>query len=115
HGTALLKFFYYKEKEKNPEVQESEYRYPGPKPKSKEAAVISICDSVEAAVRSINEPTEEKIEDIVSSIMNDRIADGQLDESPLTLIELKIIQQTICEDLKGIFHSRIQYPKKEAK
>lgn len=115
HGTSLLKFFYYKEKEKNPEVKETEFRYPGPKPKTKEIAVISICDSVEAAVRSMNEPTEEKIEEIVASIMNDRIADGQLDESPLTLIELKIIQQTICETLKGIFHSRIQYPTKEAK
>ncbi|MHA6250943.1 HD family phosphohydrolase [Oceanobacillus sp. CAU 1775] len=113
HGTSLLKFFYFKEKKVDPEVKESEFRYPGPKPQTKEAAVISICDSVEAAVRSMNEPTEEKIEEIVASIMNDRVADGQLDESPLTLIELKVIQRTICETLKGIFHSRIQYPLKE--
>lgn len=115
HGTTLLKFFYYKEKEKNPDVKEAEFRYPGPKPQTKEAAVISVCDSVEAAVRSMNEPTEEKIEEIVASIMKDRIADGQLDESPLTLIELKIIQRATCEALKGIFHSRIQYPMKEEK
>lgn len=115
HGTSLLKFFYFKEKEKNPDTKEMEFRYPGPKPQTKEAAVISICDSVEAAVRSMNQPTEEKIEEIVASIMNDRISDGQLDESPLTLIELKTIQQSICEALKGIFHSRIQYPIKEAK
>lgn len=115
HGTTLLKFFYYKEKENNPEVKQTDFRYPGPKPQTKEAAVISICDSVEAAVRSLSEPTEDKIEGIVASIMNDRISDRQLDESPLTLMELKTIQQTICESLKGIFHSRIQYPMKEAK
>jgi len=115
HGTTLLKYFYYKEKENNPEVKQTEFMYPGPKPQTKEAAVISICDSVEAAVRSLSEPTEDKIEGIVASIMNERISDGQLDESPLTLMELKTIQQTICKSLKGIFHSRIQYPMKEAK
>ncbi|GGN54608.1 MULTISPECIES: HD family phosphohydrolase [Oceanobacillus] len=115
HGTSLLKFFYYKEKEKNPDVQEEEFRYPGPKPQSKEAAVVSICDSVEAAVRSLSEPTEEKIEEIVAAIMSDKIADGQLDESPLTLTELKVIQRTICDSLKGFFHSRIQYPNREEK
>lgn len=113
HGTSLLKFFYHKERQQNSEVLETDYRYPGPKPATKEAAIISICDSVEAAVRSLNEPTEDKIEEIVASIMNDRISDGQLDESPLTLTELKVIQTTICESLKGFFHSRIQYPTKD--
>lgn len=115
HGTSLLKFFYYKEKEKNPDVEESVFRYPGPKPQTKEAAIICICDSVEAAVRSLEEPTTEKIEDIVASIVKSRLADGQLDESPLTLKELHVIHRTIIESLKGIFHSRIQYPSKEAK
>lgn len=115
HGTTLLKFFYFKEKEHNPDVQESEFRYPGPKPQTKEAAIICICDSVEAAVRSLQEPTEEKIDEIVSSIINDRLMDGQLDECPLTLRELKSIRSAVCETLKGIFHSRIQYPKKEEK
>lgn len=115
HGTTLLKYFYYKEKEGNKDVKEADYRYPGPKPQTKEIAVISICDSVEAAVRSLKEPTEEKIEEIVHSIVKDRLLDGQLDESPLTLKELKVIQRTVCEALKGIFHSRIQYPMKEAK
>jgi len=115
HGTSLLKYFYYKEKEFNKDVKESEYRYPGPKPQTKEAAIICICDSVEAAVRSLKEPTEEKIEEIVSSIINDRMMDGQLDECPITLKELKSIRIAIGETLKGIFHSRIQYPAKEAK
>ncbi|KPH75897.1 hypothetical protein AFL42_07975 [Oceanobacillus caeni] len=115
HGTSLLKYFYFKEKEKNNHVKELDFRYPGPKPQTKEAAIINICDSVEAAVRSLKEPTEEKIEDIITSIIHDRMSDGQLDESPLTLKELKIIQQTLFDTLKGIFHSRIQYPKEEEK
>ncbi|WP_042223424.1 HD family phosphohydrolase [Oceanobacillus manasiensis] len=115
HGTTLLKYFYYKEKDKNKEVSESSFRYPGPKPQTKEAAIICICDSVEAAVRSLKEPTEEKIEEIVASIIRDRMTDGQLDESPLTLKDLNLVQRTICDTLKGIFHSRIQYPMKEAK
>lgn len=113
HGTSLLKFFYYKEKDINPDVEESIFRYPGPKPQTKEAAIICICDSVEAAVRSLKEPTTEKIEEIVASIVKSRLADGQLDESPLTLKELHVIHRTIIESLKGIFHSRIQYPSKE--
>lgn len=115
HGTTLLKYFYYKEKESNRHVKENNFRYPGPKPQTKEAAIICICDSVEAAVRSLNEPTEEKIEEIVSSIVNDRLMEGQLNECPLTLMELDKVHQTICKSLKGIFHSRIQYPMKEAK
>ncbi|GIO27580.1 HD family phosphohydrolase [Ornithinibacillus bavariensis] len=114
HGTTLLKYFYFKEKENNKDAREENFRYPGPKPQTKETAIISICDSVEAAVRSLKEPTEEKIEEIVSSIVNDRLMDGQLDDCPLTFKEIKIIHQTICETLKGIFHSRIQYPTKEA-
>ncbi|MEN1969364.1 HDIG domain-containing metalloprotein [Lentibacillus sp. N15] len=113
HGTTLLKFFYYKEKKNNEQVKESDFRYPGPKPQTKEAGVVNICDSVEAAVRSLNEPTEEKIEDIVSSIIKDRLLDGQLDECPLTMQDLNTVHQTVCETLKGIFHSRIQYPEKE--
>ncbi|MGM8213524.1 HD family phosphohydrolase [Virgibacillus sp. W0430] len=115
HGTSLLKYFYYKEKEKNPNVTEADFRYPGPKPQTKEAAIICICDSAEAAVRSLKEPTEGKIEEIVSGIVNDRLMDGQFDETNLTLQELKIVHDTICKTLKGIFHTRIQYPMKEAK
>ncbi|WP_308436498.1 HD family phosphohydrolase [Virgibacillus salexigens] len=115
HGTSLLKFFYIKEQGKNPAVTEDQFRYPGPKPQSSESAIISICDSVEAAVRSLKEPTEVKIEEIVTSIINNKMTDGQLDDCPLTLKEINIIQRTICNTLKGIFHSRIQYPMKEAK
>lgn len=111
HGTSLVEFFYRKAKERDPLVKEEDFRYPGPKPQTKEAAIISICDSAEAAVRSLREPSPDKIEEIVHGIINNKLMDGQLDETPLTLKEIKIIQQTICDALKGIFHSRIQYPK----
>lgn len=114
HGTSLVQYFYQMAKKENPEVQEKNFRYPGPKPLSKEAGIISICDSVEAAVRSLKEPSAEKIEEIVQSIMNHKLMDGQLDQTPLTFKELSIVRETVCEALKGIFHSRIQYPDKEA-
>ncbi|MBM7554729.1 HD family phosphohydrolase [Thalassobacillus pellis] len=115
HGTTLLKYFYYKARDEEGEVLEELYRYPGPKPQTKEAAILCICDSVEAAVRSLNEPTNAKIKDIITKITEDRLSDGQLDECPLTLLELNKIQQAIYETLQGIFHSRIQYPTKTKK
>ncbi|MFC4388494.1 HD family phosphohydrolase [Gracilibacillus marinus] len=115
HGTTLLKYFYFKAKEKNDKVSEQDFRYVGPKPKSKEAAVVSICDSIEAAVRSMKNPSQVEIEKIVSAIFEDRILDGQLNDSTLTFKEIDQIKNVICETLKGIYHSRIEYPKKEEK
>ncbi|MFB6465768.1 HD family phosphohydrolase [Cytobacillus sp. Hz8] len=110
HGTTLIKFFYYKAKEKNADVKEDEYRYSGPKPQTKENAIIGIADSVEAAVRSMRQPTPEQIENLVKSIISDRLSDGQLNECNLTLSELETVANTLCDTLKGIFHSRIEYP-----
>ncbi|WP_273129857.1 HD family phosphohydrolase [Metabacillus sp. HB246100] len=110
HGTSLLKYFYHQAKESNDSIYEDEFRYPGPKPQTKEIAIISIADSVEAAVRSMSNPTPEKIEKLVKSIISDRLQDHQLDECDLTLKELDIIAKSFCESLKGIFHSRIEYP-----
>ncbi|PKG21784.1 HD family phosphohydrolase [Niallia nealsonii] len=110
HGTTLLKFFYYKAKEKGLDVKESDFRYPGPKAQTKEAAIIGIADSVEAAVRSLNSPTPEQIEGLIKNIVSDRLQDGQLDECDLSLKEIDRIRNTLCETLKGIFHSRIEYP-----
>ncbi|MBK3493324.1 HD family phosphohydrolase [Viridibacillus sp. YIM B01967] len=111
HGTSLLKFFYYKEKEENPAVDEASYRYPGPKPQTKEIAIISVADSVEAAVRSMKEPNAEKIQKLVHAITQDKLQDGQFDECDLSIRELKTIEAVFCETLNGIFHSRIEYPK----
>ncbi|KGP90499.1 hypothetical protein N780_04985 [Pontibacillus chungwhensis BH030062] len=114
HGTTLLKYFYHKAKQENENVQEMDYRYPGPTPQSSEAAIVCICDSVEAAVRSLKTPSPEDIENLVHSIIIDRLLDGQLSNSPLTLKDLERIQTAICETLQGIFHSRIQYPETKA-
>ncbi|WP_231572064.1 HD family phosphohydrolase [Pontibacillus halophilus] len=113
HGTGMLAYFYHKAREEDPEVEHSQFRYPGPKPKTKEAAVICICDSVEAAVRSMNHPSPSDIEELVQSIIQDRLTDGQLNDSPLTLKDVDLVKKTICQTLQGIFHSRIQYPKKQ--
>lgn len=110
HGTTLLKFFYYKAKQSGLEVKEEDFRYPGPKPQTKESAVVGIADSVEAAVRSLSHPTHEQIETLVQKIIADRLQDGQLSECDITLKELNTVSETLCETLKGIFHSRIEYP-----
>lgn len=110
HGTSLLKYFYYKAKEKGGDVNESDYRYPGPKAQTREVAIIGIADSVEAAVRSLNAPTTVQIDSLIKNIISDRLQDGQLDECDLTLKELEIVRNTLSETLKGIFHSRIEYP-----
>ncbi|ATP39468.1 phosphohydrolase [Solibacillus sp. R5-41] len=111
HGTSLLKFFLFKAKEEGQELDESVFRYPGPKPQTKEAAIISVADSVEAAVRSMQHPSAEKIQKLVQSIIQDRVQDGQFDECDISLKELKIIEDVLCETLNGTFHSRIEYPK----
>ncbi|MBT2569092.1 HDIG domain-containing metalloprotein [Planococcus sp. ISL-110] len=111
HGTSLLKFFYYKAKENDPGIEEESFRYEGPKPQTKENAIICIADSLEAAVRSMKEPTSEKIKKLVESIVEDKLKDGQFEECDISLKELKTVKAVMCETLNGIFHSRIEYPK----
>ncbi|MBO1626493.1 HDIG domain-containing protein [Bacillus cereus] len=111
HGTTLLKYFYYKAiKEDKEKYTEEMFRYPGSKATSKESAIVGIADSVEAAVRSMNHPTPEQINNLVQSIIKDRLQDGQFSECNLTFKELQIVGKTLCETLNGIFHSRIKYP-----
>ncbi|MFD2618272.1 HD family phosphohydrolase [Terrilactibacillus laevilacticus] len=110
HGTSLLKYFYFKAKESGQDVQEADFRYPGPKVQTKEAAIVELADSIEAAVRSMKKPTPMKINNLVQSIFNDRLEDGQFDECDLTLHELKLAKKSITETMNGVFHSRIEYP-----
>ncbi|MEX2462407.1 MAG: HDIG domain-containing metalloprotein [Paenibacillaceae bacterium] len=116
HGTTLLKYFYHKALQKlketdgEIEVTEEVYRYPGPKAQSKEAAIVGIADCVEAAVRSLRNPTMEQIDLTVEKIIKQRLEDGQFNECDLTLKELNTINKALCETLLGIFHSRIEYP-----
>ncbi|WP_010303380.1 HD family phosphohydrolase [Kurthia senegalensis] len=110
HGTTSVKFFYYKAKQQDASVVEEDYRYKGPKPQTKEIAIINVADSVEAAVRSMKEPTPEKIKNLVHAIAQDKLQDGQFNECDLTIRELHIIERVFCETLNGTFHSRIEYP-----
>lgn len=111
HGTSLLKYFYVKAKEDpDKEVLESRFRYPGPKPQSREAAVVMIVDSIEAAVRSQKQPTPEKIRMLVRTIIRDKLADGQFEECELTTKEIWRVGESACETLTGLFHERIEYP-----
>ncbi|WP_240338423.1 HD family phosphohydrolase [Peribacillus alkalitolerans] len=110
HGTTLLKFFYHKAVNDGENVSEIEYRYPGPKAQTKETAIVGIADSVEAAVRSLKQPTPDTIKKLVKSIIQDRLKDEQFDECDITMKELNIVEKSLCETMNGIFHSRIEYP-----
>ncbi|WKB36910.1 HDIG domain-containing protein [Terrilactibacillus sp. S3-3] len=111
HGTTLVKYFYVKAQEQSEKpIPESEFRYPGPKAQTKEAAVVELADSIEAAVRAMKKPTPTKIENLVQNIFNARLEDGQFDECDLTLNELRLVKESIGETLNGVFHSRIEYP-----
>lgn len=114
HGTTLMKFFYVKAKERNPEIKESDFRYPGPRPQTREAGIVSIADTCEAAVRAMDHPTNEKIQAFVHNVIQDRISDGQLDECGLTMKEIRIIEKSLINGLCSTFHSRIKYTKNES-
>ncbi|MDD9147587.1 HD family phosphohydrolase [Sporolactobacillus sp. CQH2019] len=112
HGTTILRYFYAKAQEQSEQpIPESEFRYPGPKVQTREAAVVELADSIEAAVRSMKKPTPVKVENLVKSIFNDRLSDGQFDECEITLSDLKRVEKSIDETLRGVYHSRIEYPK----
>ncbi|CAM4326276.1 HDIG domain-containing protein [Paenibacillus phoenicis] len=121
HGTTFLHYFYHKalrlaeEQGVEPDFTEDDFRYPGPKAQSKEAAVVGIADSVEAAVRSLRKPTVEQVESMIEKIIKSRLDDHQFNECDLTMRELDIIAQTLKETVMGIFHSRIEYPEEVKK
>ncbi|MCK9572073.1 MAG: HDIG domain-containing protein [Candidatus Omnitrophica bacterium] len=112
HGKSLVYYFYRRAlegKEEDQEVTEDGFRYPGPKPNSKETAIVLLADSVEAATRTLKEPTPSKIEDLVHRIINNKFIDGQLDECELTLKDIEKISGVFIKILGGIYHSRIAY------
>lgn len=118
HGTTLVKYFYYtmKNNSENPdEIKEEDYRYPGPIPSSKEAGIIMLADSVEAAVRSIKEPNEDKIKEMINNIINDKLSCGQLNDCNLTIKDVEKIKKCFLTALNGIYHHRIEYPKEKVK
>lgn len=117
HGTSLMSFFYHKacEGDKGETVKEDDFCYDGPRPQTKEAALVMLGDSVEAAVRAMQNPTPGKVEGLVRKIVKDKLNSGQLDECDLTLRDLEKITQAFLRVLNGIFHSRIEYPENLAK
>lgn len=112
HGTGLIQYFYARAKEAAADVpvDEANFRYPGPKPNSREAGVIMLADKVEAACRTIREPTEERIRAMIQAIINSVMIDGQFEDCPLTLRELYQIADSFTAVLLGIYHHRIEYP-----
>jgi putative nucleotidyltransferase with HDIG domain len=112
HGNSLTEYFYNKavREDGRENVNQADFRYPGPLPHTKEAALVMLADSTEAAVRSLPEPTKDKIRLMVHQIVKSRLADGQLDESDLTLKDLDVIIEQFCQVLEGIYHKRIAYP-----
>ena len=127
HGNSLIYYFYRRALDQQeeirklvaegkatpediPEVPESSYRYAGPKPDFNESAIISLADAVESASRSLSKPTPAKIEALVDDIMRSRVRDGQLDDSDLTMSDLKAIRDSFSKTLRTALHRRIPYP-----
>jgi putative nucleotidyltransferase with HDIG domain len=116
HGTRLVSYFHYRaikeqEGKANPQpIDEAIYRYPGPKPQFREAALVMIADAVEAASRSIPEPSTENLQALVQRLINLIFSEGQLDECDLTLRDLNLIAQSFVHTFEGIYHTRPAYP-----
>jgi len=119
HGTTRVEYFYRKALENADDpgkVDEKAFQYPGPKPNTKETGILMLCEAIEAAVRSLKEPDIFKIEAMIDKIIKFRIDEGQLDECPLTLDELRKIKGTVDGNtgmlpvLRGIYHIRVEYP-----
>lgn len=124
HGTTLVEYFFRRaeqqqaeknldEDEDNPEIDEADFRYPGPKPQTREAAVLMLADTVESASRALREPAPSRIKSLVHEVARKKLEDGQFDECPISLEELKTIQDSLIKSLNAMYHARIQYPEKQ--
>ena len=113
HGRSLVKYFYIQaqnQAEPGTEVNEDDFRYPGPSPRSKETAIMLLADTCEAAVRSIRPGTREELKSLITRLVDERIADGDLDESNLTFKEVQTVREVFIRVLEGVHHPRISYP-----
>lgn len=112
HGTGLVKYFYiqYCNKHVGEAVDEDAFRYPGPNPQTRVQAVVMMCDSVEAASRSLKEYTEESITQLVNRIVDSQLAEGHFKECPITFRDIADAKRTLIDSLKTIYHTRISYP-----
>jgi len=114
HGTTRIEYFYRRaldqQKEESPDILESEFRYPGPKPNTRETGILMLADSVEAASRTLENPTHKRLENLIDSIVDSRRDDGQLDETNLTFAEIDVIKDAYLNVLMGIYHVSVKYP-----
>jgi putative nucleotidyltransferase with HDIG domain len=110
HGTSLVKYFFQIAQQRGQAPDERSYRYPGPRPHSKEAGIVMLADGTEASVRSLSEKNPETIRGMVDRMIDERVADGQLDECDLTFRDVERIKDAFCELLLGVYHERIPYP-----
>src|SRR5438132_1552823 len=110
HGTSVVKYFFQIAQQRGQAPDERSFRYPGPRPHSKEAGIVMLADGTEASVRSLSEKNPETIRAMVDRIIDERVADGQLDECDLTFRDVERIKDAFCELLLGVYHERIPYP-----
>ena len=110
HGTTSVYYFYMKAKEADDQVKQDDFRYPGPIPFSKETAILMMCDSVEAASRSLKEPTTKLIDQFVEKIINKQMEEGQFLNADITFMEIQKVKKVLKRKLQNIFHLRIEYP-----
>ena len=110
HGTSVVYYFYMQEKKDFEEVDKLDFSYPGPKPFSKETAILMMCDSIEAASKSLKEPTSTKIDAFVENIINKQIEEGQFLNANITFKEIESIKKVLKHKLANIYHLRIEYP-----
>jgi putative nucleotidyltransferase with HDIG domain len=119
HGDSMMAYFYHQALEQaningqKTQIKQEDFTYPGPMPQSKETAVVMLADAIEAATRSIHEPTYLKLETMVKKIIYNKLNQGELEYSNLTMLELHKVQKALLQILNGIFHTRIEYPEKE--
>ena len=114
HGTRVMTYFYQKAKElavaNGQEIREEDFRYPGPKPQSKEAAILMMADPVEAASRTLLSPSAPQIQGLIDRLIEDVLADNQLDECDITIREIRLVKESFLKVLSGVHHRRIDYP-----
>lgn len=110
HGTSLIKYFYHQEQTGNPDVDPSKFLYAGPKPESKESVILMFADSVEAAVRTLKNPTKISLSEMIDKLITQKISENQLSSADITMKEVEIVKKSFLNVLSGIFHERIEYP-----
>ena len=110
HGNSWVYYFYKKAQETDQKIYDKDFQYPGPKPFSKETAILMMSDSVEAASKSLREPTVDKIEQFVNSIIDKQIDEKQFNDCNITLLEIETVKKVLSKKLINIYHLRVEYP-----